>query len=66
MPDNDTTPKEGPSVSEQLLELHTRVKYNDIKIKALINVLIREGIVTRNEVESETKDLVVRDEGPNE
>ena len=52
---------------EEILKNRAGIKMNETRIKAIINLLGKEGILTHEEVEDETKRLIAEeDEGNSE
>ena len=41
------------------------IKMNDVRLKAIINLLSKEGILTHEEVEQEVNKLINQEEGEN-
>jgi len=48
--------------NEQMVEHNAKIKMNSLKIKAIINLLSKEGIITHKEVEAELEKLIKESE----
>jgi len=45
-------------IENEIMETKARVRMSELRLKALINVLSREGIATSEEIEEELKELL--------
>ena len=45
-------------IENNIVENKGKIKINELKIEALINILVKEGVVTKEEVEEELNRLV--------
>ena len=45
-------------VNEEVVKNKNKIKLTEIKLKALINLLSKEGIITHDEVEQEIEKLI--------
>ncbi len=43
---------------KEIIENRGRIRVNELKLKALINILSKEGVVTKEEVEDELNNLL--------
>ncbi|MFC1741728.1 hypothetical protein ACFL3V_04295 [Nanoarchaeota archaeon] len=44
--------------NEDLKEIKTQAKMNDLKLQALLNLLAKEGVISKNEFEQELQNLL--------
>ena len=50
------------NIENEVIENRGRIKMNEFTLKALINLLSREGVVTKDEVKEELDNLLRSDE----
>jgi hypothetical protein len=50
------------NIEEETIKNKNRIKMSELKIKAIINLLSKEGILTHEEVEEEVNDLISKKE----
>ena len=48
---------------DEIIENKGKIRMNDLKIQALINILSKEGVTTKEEVENELKELLEVEKG---
>ena len=50
---------------KQIIENKGKIRENELRIRALINILSKEGITTDKEVEDELKNIIMESEEDN-